>query len=48
MAVLVKDIEMPKTCYECKFSYRGLCIANIGRVVTEDDLCPLVEVPEPS
>ena len=47
MSVLVRGMNMPKTCNECRFAYRGACIANIGREVKVDQICPLVEIPTP-
>lgn len=47
MSVLVRGMEMPKNCDECRFAYRGACIANIGREVKVDQICPLVEIPTP-
>ena len=46
MSVLVRGMEMPKNCNECRFAYRGACIANIGREVKVDQICPLVEIPD--
>ena len=46
MSVLIKDMEYPQNCGECKLSYNGICVANIGRKVTVDSICPLIEVPD--
>ena len=46
MAILIKGMEYPQNCGECKLSHYGVCVANIGRKITVDDICPLVEVPE--
>lgn len=50
MSVLIKGIEMPKSCDVCRFSIDGFCYAS-GRVnitaVEERQVtnyCPLVEV----
>lgn len=45
MAVLIKGMEYPQNCGECKLSHNGVCVANIGRKITVDDICPLVQVP---
>ena len=44
MSVLIRGMEMPKNCNECRLAYRGACIANIGREVKVDQICPLVEI----
>ena len=45
MSVLVKDMEMPENCYECKFAYNGRCVANFHRgYIPADAPCPLVKV----
>lgn len=46
MGIYIKGMNMPMDCDECRFAYRGACIANIGREVKVDQICPLVEVPE--
>ncbi len=53
MSVLIKGMEMPKTCADCKLilyangeyicPFSGIMALNIGR---QDD-CPLVEVKTP-
>lgn len=52
--ILIKDMEMPKTCGECRFSVDGWCYA----IASNDDQpgyikpyekakwCPLIGVPE--
>ena len=58
MSVLVKGMEMPKTCEECSFGYEEdaawmACIPQGVSVRKEsvsgicDPNCPLVEVPAP-
>ena len=42
--ILIKDMEMPKYCDECKLAYDGKCLANRGRDVTLDNICPLKEL----
>lgn len=56
MGVLIKDMEMPKSCYECKLDLRSdVCTAfcewnaeHPYSIRTKDRLpdCPLSEVPE--
>lgn len=52
MSVLIKDMEMPKNCWECSLSdvdddygrcclFSGIACLNIGR----QNNCPLIEVP---
>ena len=43
MAVLIKGMEMPKSCKECKFWSITSCIASYQG----EKSCPLIEVPEP-
>ena len=54
MSVIVKNMEMPKNCWECCLSdidddfgrcclYSGIACLTIGR----QDNCPLVEIPTP-
>lgn len=52
MSVLIRCMEMPKSCFECRFSIDGFCYAsglvniraNDERQIT--NWCPLVPVPE--
>ena len=56
MSVLVKNMKMPKSCYECKFDLRtDICSAFCNwetehpySIMAMDRLpdCPLVEVPD--
>ena len=47
MSILIKGMEMPKSCYECRFAFDGMCIANRGRKnVGITNSCPLIEVPK--
>lgn len=47
MSVLIKGMEMPKHCNECRFECRAYCF--LADTVIESngrpDWCPLVEVP---
>lgn len=47
MSVLVRGMDMPKTCNECRFSVDGWCYAApfpIGGTLSErPENCPLVE-----
>lgn len=48
MSILIKDMEMPKSCWDCFACHDGWCIINQKieghRTVTHS--CPLVEVPK--
>ena len=52
MSVLIKGMEMPKSCFECRFSIDGFCYAsgevniraNEERQIT--NYCPLIPVRE--
>lgn len=52
MSVLIKGMEMPTCCEECRFSIDGFCQAMEPGARTDDDKaqvsnwCPLVEVPK--
>lgn len=50
MSVLIKGMEMPKSCYDCRFSYDGKCFAvqPFKRFVYGDvtNFCPLIPVPD--
>lgn len=52
MSILIKGMEMPKSCFECRFSIDGFCQAMEPGARTDDDKaqvsnwCPLVEVPK--
>ena len=52
MAVLIRGMEMPKSCFECRFSIDGFCQAMEPGARTDDDKaqvsnwCPLVEIQE--
>ena len=42
--IYIKGMEMPKSCYECRFAFDGMCIANRGRKdVGITNSCPLIE-----
>ncbi len=59
MAVLLKNMEMPRTCYDCKLRRRNglklICpvlersykIADTQILFVREKDCPLIEVPEP-
>lgn len=56
MSVLIKGMEMPKSCYECQFcagTFEGcICVMGCGLLEFEPSKeihpkCPLVEVPTP-
>ena len=54
MSVLIKGMEMPKSCGRCWFNKSSLSCAITGSYIDRDDEnrerlddCPLVEVPEP-
>lgn len=46
--ILIKNMEMPKSCWDCFASHDGWCIINKKieghRTVTHS--CPLIEVPK--
>ena len=52
MSILIKGMEMPKSCWDCYFQDCGNCVLNshkvVDRFILEDSVdneCPLVEVP---
>ena len=52
MSILIKGMEMPKSCWGCYFQDCGNCVLNSHKVVDKfiledsvDNECPLVEVP---
>lgn len=59
MSVLIEGMEMPRTCYDCKFRKRNglelICpvlersykIADTQVLFFREKGCPLIEVPEP-
>lgn len=48
MSILIKGMKMPISCYECRFAFDGMCIANRGRKdIGITNCCPLIEVPTP-
>jgi len=56
MAVLIRDMEMPKSCVDCKVAVAvkdGVLCTPMFRIVKEKILserqqdCPLIEVPTP-
>ena len=56
MSVLIKGMEMPKSCYVCPFcdyvsarcdAVKGNPYTQESRYEKRDDFCPLIEVPEP-
>ena len=52
MSVLIKDMEMPKSCAKCKLfgEYGCLIIGAVGYALTRGERnedCPLVPVPPP-
>lgn len=59
MAVLLENMEMPRTCYDCKLRRRNglelICpvleksykIADTQVLFAREKDCPLIEVPEP-
>lgn len=48
MSVLIKGIEMPENCYDCKFECENLCCVIGRRTESLDrpEWCPLVEVSD--
>ncbi len=51
MAVYIKGMEMPKTCWDCPMMYDYLyCVVTMDKKLKEEaraDSCPLVYVHEP-
>ena len=56
MAILIKGMEMPTSCYRCPFcdyvsarcdAVRGTPYTPASRYEERADFCPLVPVPEP-
>lgn len=55
MSVLIKGMEMPKSCEECRFDAGGYCTAKSINFLDWCEVndrprpswCPLVEVPTP-
>lgn len=54
MSILIKGMEMPKSCWDCYFQDCGNCCLNYHKVVDKnivedsiDEDCPLIEVQEP-
>lgn len=59
MSVLIEDMEMPRTCYDCKFRKRNglelICpvleksykIADTQVLFVREKDCPLIEATEP-
>ena len=51
MGVYIKDMEMPKSCWECRFELNNMCRATINRMRVEScdrhPDCPLIEVRTP-
>ena len=52
MSILIKGMEMPKSCWDCYFQDCGNCRLNDHKVVDKciiedriDDDCPLVHIP---
>lgn len=57
MSVLIKGMEMPKTCIECPMQFGGMCYVQppeideprvaptVDQCVSRTSWCPLVEVP---
>ena len=50
MSILIKGMDMPKTCCDCNFNIAGWCTADLASERIEfpgrPDWCPLVEVPK--
>jgi len=58
MSILIKDMEMPKSCVECRFGsiescdetepliIRCIVLDNFTHEVDWHEVCPLIEVPE--
>ena len=47
MSILIRGMEMPKSCNACMFDVYGLCLIN-KNIEAEDELthsCPLIPVP---
>lgn len=55
MSVLIKGMEMPENCMDCKIKqysrYEGECVCPFSRVaclsIGRQDACPFVDVPTP-
>ena len=50
MSILIKGMEMPRKCRECKFRVLDYCLAKEQKTeVYEDEIipswCPLIEIP---
>ena len=48
MAIMIKGMEMPRDCGECRFGYDGKCFAvsPMHRFFVGDTFeCPLIEIP---
>ena len=50
MSVIIKNMDIPKSCGCCRFAlFNGTCMAsgdNVGLIDTRAESCPLVEIPE--
>lgn len=48
MGIYIKDMEMPKVCYDCDFCTYGFC-SRIERYVTDsysrEEDCPIIGLP---
>ena len=48
--IYIKGMEMPKSCWHCRFELNNMCRATINRMRVEScdrhPDCPLVEVPK--
>ena len=58
MSILIKGMEMPRTCIECPLQFGGMCYVQppeidqprvaptVEECTSRTDWCPLIEVPE--
>lgn len=52
MSILIKDMEMPKNCYNCQFAVDGTCVAmqpistRNWREKETTNFCPLIPIPD--
>ena len=47
MSIIIKGMDMPKSCNECRFGYDGKCFAHLPFkrfVYGQDKDCPLIEI----
>lgn len=50
MSIIIKGLDMPKNCLECRLGDGAMCEV-MGKIIKEPntiaDFCPLVEIPTP-